>query len=333
MSDTSPAAWLPNEADLTLPVTTLRVPCNEQFLDDGLIEEGWSPKTATTYRQVLNSLALWTVEQSHQPFSPTSLTRAVIRDWQRELRTHRHLDDATYVKYLAALRSFIRYLRDTGDTELSAEDASLPRGYTDVSHVIPLSIEELTTLVATPSERTTWGRRDRALLATLYSTGMRIAEAVGRDRAELREPHLCDDDVMDLPIVGKGRKPRIVFLDMTAQHLLRAYLQSRTDQHTPLFISFRGPAGPDRRLSARQVQRALHDYAMEAGLTHIPTPHTLRHSFALHKLEAGADTRLIQAFLGHASIATTQRYTRVRDSYLHGAYEQSHRRIDLPPGS
>jgi integrase/recombinase XerD len=178
-----------------------------------------------------------------------------------------------------------------------------------------LSIEELEALVAAPDPARTWGRRDRALFATFYSTGMRVAEALSRDRRELPLVRLCQSEVLELPIVGKGRKPRLVFLDRLAQELLHSYLTTRTDALTPLFRSYRGAAAPDRRLSARQVQHAIKQYALRAGLATVPTPHT----------------RIVQAFLGHASLATTQRYTAVRDPFLRRAYAAAHHPLHRPP--
>ncbi|MBI2941623.1 MAG: tyrosine-type recombinase/integrase [Chloroflexi bacterium] len=326
-----PDGWLPPPGAEELPDSRLRVPVVEEFLDDGVIEDGWSGKTVLTYRQALTALARWLVRETGQPFAPGALDQRLIRAWQRHLRAELDVEDATYVKYLSALRSFLAYLRGTDQTALAPEDVKLPRGYTDVSHVVPLSIDELTALLAAPDPTKLWGRRDRALWALFYSTGMRIAEALGRDRRELPSDRLCRAAVLELPIVGKGRKPRVVFLDELAQRLLKEYLDRRDDDYPPLFRSYRGPAGPDRRLSARMVQQAIRDYAIAAGLATIPTPHTLRHSFALHKLEAGADIRIVQAFLGHSSVATTQRYTKVRDRFLRDVYERAHRAIPAPP--
>lgn len=307
----------------------LVVPLVEEFLEDGVVEEGWSPRTLATYRQALNRFACWAVGETGRPFSADLLSRELLRAWQRHLRIACGLEEATYVKYLAALRSFLGYLHDTGQSPLAPADVKLPRAVVDVSHVTPLTIDELARLVAAPDPRTSWGRRDRALWATFYSSGMRLAEVLALDRRQLPLERLGQSEVLELPIVGKGRKPRVVFLDALAQTLLAQELRARHDDFPPVFRSYRGPAGPDRRLSPRMVQRALQRYARQIGLADAPTPHTLRHSFAVHKLEAGTDTRLVQAFLGHASLATTQRYTRVRDTYLRRAYAAAHR--PLPP--
>jgi integrase/recombinase XerD len=302
----------------------------DDFLDYCLIEEGLTPATITTYRQVLHAFCTWAAHAcTAERFVPELLTRDLLRGWQHHLIAERRLDTATYVKYVSALRSFLAYLHEERLTELTRDDVRLPKGYLDLSSVKALTLEELTALVQAPDPRTPWGRRDRALLALLYSTGMRIAELCSLNRSHIPLERLCRGEVLELPIVGKGRKPRVVFVDRLAQELLKVYLESRDDDLVPLFRPYRGRPNAEGRLTPRMIQRAIDKYAKKAGLVSSPTPHTLRHSFAVHKLQAGADTRIVQAFLGHASLATTQRYTRVTDRYLREAYERAHRSLVL----
>ncbi len=295
----------------------------EEFLSHCLVEEGLAPITVRTYRQVLNALARWVEGRTGQGFCVADISRATIREWQRYLVTERDLDDATYVKYVSALRSFLSYLHDEGGTELTRDDARLPKTHLDLSSVKALAVEEVAALLSAPDPTTPWGRRDRALLALLYCSGMRIAELCALDRRQVPLAALGKEAVLELPIVGKGRKPRVVFVDELAQRLLGEYLESRTDELPALFRPYKGPPG-DGRLTPRAVQGALKRYAQLVGLVSAPTPHTLRHTFAIHKLQAGADTRIVQAFLGHSSLATTQRYTRITDRYLRESYERSH---------
>lgn len=298
------------------------IPLVERFLDACLIEDGLSPASVATYRQVLYAFADWVTKQE-ATLEPARWTGALIRAWQRYLVVERGLDDATYVKYLSALRSFLAFLRAEGLTTLTRDDVKLPKAHLDLSRVKALTFAELTALLDAPDPRTSWGRRDRALLAVLYSSGMRIAELCALDREQIPERALGVAPTLEVAIVGKGRRPRVVFINAFAQERLASYLALREDDHPALFIAYRGPHPTTNRLTPRAVQQAIARYARQIGLAAQPTPHTLRHTFAVHHLQAGADTRIVQAFLGHASLATTQRYTRVTDRFLREAYERS----------
>lgn len=298
----------------------------EDFLEYCLIEEGLAGLTVRTYRQVLRALAAWLGPAA----TVADLTRPAIRRWQHTLISERKLDHATYVKYVSALRSFLGYAREEGLTELGAADARLPKSHVDLDAVQPLTSDEVAALVRAADASTPWGRRDRAILALLYSSGMRVAELCSLDRKQIRAEQLGAADLMELAIVGKGRRPRVVFLDSTAQSLLADYVATRDDEFPALFRPYRGKARPDGRLTPRMIQTAINRYAKAAGLASTPTPHTLRHSFAIHALQGGADTRVVQAFLGHSSLATTQRYTKITDRFLRESYQQSHRPLALP---
>jgi site-specific recombinase XerD len=298
----------------------------DEFLDYCLIEAGLAPLTLRTYRQVLSALARWlgpsaTVDQ---------LDRSAIRRWQHVLMTERGLDQTTYVKYISALRSLLTYLRAEKLTDLSADDARLPKGHIDLHAVQPLTRDEVAALVGAADAATPWGRRDRAILTLLYSSGMRVAELCALDRKQVRVETLGAHGLVELPIVGKGRRPRVVFIDEVAQALLAVYLATRDDEFPALFRPYRGRIRPDGRLTPRMIQAAIDRYARLAGLSASPTPHTLRHSFAIHALQGGADTRVVQAFLGHASLATTQRYTKITDRFLRDSYQRSHQPLPLP---
>lgn len=297
----------------------------EDFLQYCLIEHGLARLTIRTYRQVLMALAAWLGPEA----TVDALTRPAVRRWQQELVGARGLDHATYVKYISGLRSFLAYLREERLTDLTPDDARLPKGFTDVSHVQPLTPDEVAALVRAVDPGTPWGRRDRAILALLYSSGMRVAELCSLDRRQVRGEALGTTDLLELTIVGKGRRPRLVFLDQTAQRLLADYLATRDDDYPALFRPYRGKIRPDGRLTPRMIQTAITTYARAAGLPTMPTPHTLRHSFAIHALQGGADTRVVQAFLGHASLATTQRYTRITDRFLRESYRASHQPLDV----
>lgn len=300
-----------------------QLPLIEDFLSYCLVEEGLAPSSVRTYRQVLLSFAAWMQGRTGRGLEASGLSRPLIKGWQRHLVAERGLDDATYAKYVSALRSLLSWMREEGLTELTRDDARLPKAHLDLSRVKALPPEEVGALLAAPDAATRWGRRDRALLALLYCSGMRVAELCALDRSQLPVGALGREPVLELPIVGKGRKPRVVYVDALAQALLAEYLESREDELPALFRPFKGPQG-EGRLTPRAVQGAIRRYARAASLLSHPTPHTLRHTFAVHKLQAGADTRIVQAFLGHSSLATTQRYTRVTDAYLRESYERTH---------
>ncbi|MCC6628985.1 MAG: tyrosine-type recombinase/integrase [Chloroflexi bacterium] len=298
----------------------------DDFLEYCLIEEGLAALTLRTYRQVLRALATWLGPEA----TVAHLTRPTIRRWQHVLMTERGVDQSTYVKYVSGLRSLLTYLRAENLTELSADDARLPKGHLDLHAVHPLTREEVVALVGVADDSTPWGRRDRAILTLLYSSGMRVAELCALDRKQIRVDSLGGSVPVELAIVGKGRRPRVVFIDQPAQALLAAYLATRDDDYPALFRPYRGKARADGRLTPRMIQTAIDRYARAAGLASSPTPHTLRHSFAIHALQGGADTRVVQAFLGHASLATTQRYTKITDRYLRDSYQRSHQPLTLP---
>jgi site-specific recombinase XerD len=179
-------------------------------------------------------------------------------------------------------------------------------------------------LLNSPDTSDEIGLRDRAVLETLFSTGLRVSELVrlNRDHINLESK--------EFGIIGKGGKPRVVFLSDTAAEWLGRYLRSRQDEFKPLFIRYRGAReiakdGEKMRLTARSIQRIVEKYAKKCGLPLEPTPHTLRHSFATDLLRGGADIRSVQEMLGHKSVTTTQVYTHVTDRRLREVHRAFHR--------
>jgi integrase/recombinase XerC len=199
-----------------------------------------------------------------------------------------------------------------------------------------IGVEQVEKLLSAPNDNDLLGARDRAILETLYSTGIRVSELVGINRGDI------DDASEALIVRGKGRKERIVPLGSHALKALRHYTKmldsaahgfatgaytngitngTRIDPEKPLFINKHGT-----RLSTRSVRRKVSKYLVTAGLDPDISPHTLRHSFATHLLNAGADLRAIQELLGHASLSTTQRYTHVNLDQLMSVYDKAHPR-------
>jgi len=224
---------------------------------------------------------------------------------------------STMARKLATLRSFYKYLVRIQAVEASPvsvvrtprQDRRLPKC---------LDVEQVEALLAAPDPATLLGARDRAILETIYSSGLRIGELVALNVEDL------DEFSEALRIRGKGKKERLVPLGGKAVEAIEAYLAMRPGQFTPtdrgpLFVNKSG-----RRLSARSIRRKLDKYLLEAQIdTHI-SPHVLRHSFATHMLNAGADLRSVQEMLGHESLSTTQIYTHLTTRRLQEVYQRAH---------
>jgi len=192
-----------------------------------------------------------------------------------------------------------------------------------------MTVEEVDKLLSVPDNRDTLGARDRAILETLYSTGVRVSELVDLNRNDLDQPE------QTLHVRGKGKRERIVPLGSHALAAIRHYMtllepdqrfaavreRSMTDPAVPLFINKNGG-----RLSSRSVRRKLDKYLLVSGLDLSISPHTLRHSFATHLLDNGADLRSVQELLGHQSLSTTQIYTHLSSMRLRTSYETAHPR-------
>jgi len=217
---------------------------------------------------------------------------------------------------LAALRAFFRWLAREGLADNPCEAVSAPK----IPHLLPvhLSVDDLGSLLAAPESTTALGLRDRALLELLYSCGLRAAECAGLDWNAIHE------GLAVARVLGKGRKERVVPVGADALAALREYRShwnlARRDAKA-VFLNARGS-----RLTTRSIGRIVEKHLKASGIAAHATPHSLRHSFATHLLESGADLRAIQEMLGHASIATTQRYTHLELARLSAVYDKSHPR-------
>lgn len=214
---------------------------------------------------------------------------------------------------LVAIKVFFRFLKREGIISL---DPTLHLDSPKFWQLIPevLTIEEASRLLAQPYPRTSTGARDKAILETLYASGLRVSELCG-----LNIQDVGDDAVR---VKGKGSKERIVPIAPSALSAIDHYLgKFREDKEGALFIGTKG-----KRVDRVAVWSRVKFYAKKAGITKKISPHTLRHSFATHLLENGADLRVIQEMLGHASISTTDRYTHISHKHLHDAFEKFHPR-------
>jgi integrase/recombinase XerC len=262
--------------------------------------------------------------------TPAQVTTETIRAFLGELHA-RGNTRASAARRVSALRAFARYLRHEG---VRSDDPAALVGTPKREQRIPqiLSIDEVTALLETPDTATPLGRRDRAILELFYASGLRLSELVGLDLVDV---NLSGRMVR---VMGKGRKERLVPFHTTAGQALAAWLPDRellarrpaaaaspAGRHVrrplgdPLFVNYRGT-----RLSPRSVHRLLVRYVATCSTRYGISPHTLRHAFATHLLEHGADLRAIQELLGHSALSTTQRYTQVNVQHLLDVYRKAH---------
>ena len=224
---------------------------------------------------------------------------------------------ATIARKLASLRSFYRFLVRSG--KLKASPASVirtPRQERRLPRC--LDIEQIERLLAAPDTDTLLGARDRAILETIYSAGLRVSELVGLDLEDL------DEFSEAVRVRGKGKKERLAPLGSKAIEAVRHYLGLRARafgraHRGPLFLNKDGG-----RISSRSIRRKLDKYLQLAGIDPHVSPHTLRHSFATHMLNAGADLRSVQELLGHQKLSTTQIYTHLTTRRLKEVYDRAH---------
>ena len=280
-------------------------------------ERGLSTNYQLSTRSSLERFASWL--NSKGDSSPASVTQPILSEFL--ISEKKRSLSATSIKLEAvALRIFFRFLTARGRIPADpAEKLPLPR----LPHTLPqpLSQSEVAKLVAAPAGDTPLEIRDRALLELLYASGLRIAEACG-----VRLEHL-DEEGGVLRVTGKGSKTRLVPVGRAALDALGIYLtQGRpkllsSSSGAEIFLSVRG-----HPLTPARIWQLVRHYAKQAGIEEAVHPHQLRHSFATHLLAGGADLRIIQEMLGHASIATTQIYTQVDRSQLKSIHQKFHPR-------
>ena len=278
-----------------------------------------SEHTVASYRRALDDFAAFLKRREIIERFPT-VSRLDLRAYLADCR-ERGLAKRTVAHRVAVLRSFWRYLVREGLAEANpAQALRSPR----LDRSIPgfLSVAEVESLVTAPPAANWQGLRDRAILETLYASGLRVSELVGMN---LDDVDLAGES---MSVRGKGKKERLVPLGGPSARAIGDYVEAVAGERrrrgwSPKAV-FLNKAG--KRLSARGVQRMLAKYAAEAGLKGDVSPHTLRHSFATHLLDNGADLRSVQELLGHASLATTQIYTHVTTARMKEAYDSAHPR-------
>jgi len=287
------------------------------FLDYLTYERNVSVNTIAAYRDDLESFVGFLCNEyltmARDQIDLRRVDHLAIRSYLAHL-ARKKLSRASIARHLSALRSFFKYLMREGDVDANpARAVATPRREKHLPSVLQTS--EIASLFEVPDLSSPLGIRDRAWLELLYASGLRISELVGID---------IDDIELRARLVkvrGKGSKERIVPFGTKAEEAIRAYLEVRSADEDALFVNYRG-----QRITVRSVRRLFSRYVREASLRAGISPHTLRHSFATHLLNAGADLRAIQELLGHASLSTTQKYTHLADWQLIEVYKKAHPR-------
>jgi len=292
-----------------------------RFLQYLRVERNASELTIKSYREDLAALADY-LQESHGGACPKpgAVTVLDLRGYVAGLHEAGYAK-TTIARRLACLRSFFRFGQREGWIRTNpAKPLRNPRKPRSLPHF--LSTEDLGRLLEAPPNGKPMGLRDRAILETMYSAGLRVSELVGLDQSDL------DLEAGVVRVRGKGRRERLAPIGSYAAGALKRWLGVRTlgsgergGPESPVFTNKFG-----HRLSTRSVARMLEKYLHQTGLDSRTTPHSLRHSFATHLLDRGADIRSVQELLGHKSLVTTQIYTHVSTAGLLAAYEKAHPR-------
>jgi integrase/recombinase XerC len=291
-----------------------------RFLQYLRVERGASPHTLKSYREDLMALAEYLAGEDGSTPEPGGITIGELRGFVSALHEAGYAK-ASIARRMASIRSFFRFGQREGWTKTNpAKPLRNPRKSQKLPHF--LSTDEVGKLLAAPQGDEPPELRDRAILETLYSAGVRVSELVGLSDGDL------DFSAGIARIRGKGKRERLAPIGSHAVRALRTWLGKRTlspkvppGREAPVFVNKFGT-----RLTTRSVARMLEKYLRETGLDQRTSPHTLRHSFATHLLDRGADIRSVQELLGHKSLVTTQIYTHVSTSNLKAAYEKAHPR-------
>jgi integrase/recombinase XerD len=280
------------------------------------VEKGLSANSLESYRRDLARLASW-AEAQGKPVE--ELTRTNLREWIVDL-SREGLAPASVSRAVSAVRGLFRFLMLDGHIKIHpAEDLDTPQRSAPLPRF--LTEDEIERLLAAPDIRQADGIRDRAILELMYATGLRISELVSMKLADV------DIDRGLIVCHGKGSKERYVPIGRSATHWLQQHIaaRARTAYASAPHLFFNSLGHP---LTRQHVWAAIKTHAGRAGLRSV-SPHTLRHSFATHLLQRGADSRSVQALLGHSDISTTQIYTHITDRQLRATYDKHHPRARL----
>jgi integrase/recombinase XerC len=287
-----------------------------RFLTYLRIERAASAHTLRSYEQDLSLYCRYVQEAIGETVDPSAVDSSRLRRYTAWL-TGQGFAPSTVARRLASLRSFFRYLRRQG---LVSADPSLGLRNPKQARRLPrlLRIDEVVRLLDAVPTDSPPGVRDRALLETLYGGGLRVSELVGLNLEDL------DMEQGLVRVRGKGRRERLNPIGPVAVHWIHEWVRLRRPKLVGEQAVFLNQSGT--RLSTRSVGRLLESHLLRGGLVNAASPHTLRHSFATHLLDRGADLRSVQELLGHRNLTTTQVYTHVTQERLLATYHEAHPR-------
>ena len=299
----------------------------DKFLDYLKVEKGSSPLTVRNYKHYLYRFSNW-ITKTYGNLDITDVSLNNVRGYRvylSELKDPKgnNLSKRTQGYHIIGMRSFLKWLIKNDVVVLAPEKLDLPK--TDDRQVKFLSGDQVDRLLAAPSLSSLAGKRDKAMLEVLFSTGLRVSELTKLDRDKI------DLERREFGIIGKGGRARVVFLSNRAADWVKSYILARKDNSQALFIRHRGKvdisaSDDELRLTHRSVQRMVKKYVKKIKLPVDATVHTIRHSYATDLLIAGADLRSVQEMLGHKNVSTTQIYTHVTNKQLKTVHEAFHRK-------
>jgi integrase/recombinase XerC len=286
-----------------------------QYLD---VERNSSDLTIKSYREDLEMLTYFLAFDDGTLPAPRDVTSQDLRQYVAAMSEAQYAR-SSISRRLATLRSFYRFCQRQGYTDKNpAKPLRNPRKQRNLPHF--LSTDEVAKLISAPNTDTPMGQRDQAIFETIYSGGLRVSELVGINDGDL---HLDEGLIR---VRGKGRKERFAPMGSFAVAAIDSWLNARRlakdapkKAAAPVFVNRFG-----RRITTRSIGRILDKYIKLTGLDSRTSPHTLRHSFATHLLDSGAEIRSVQELLGHKSLVTTQIYTHLTTANLKDVYERSH---------
>jgi integrase/recombinase XerD len=292
----------------------------EEYFDHLRVERGLAANTLLAYWNDIGRLRAFAEARGRDLLE---LRQADITDFMGELRA-RGLGARSVGRAVHAIRGLYRFAVREGRLDADhMENLKAPRAMKALPRF--LTGAQVEALLAAPDTATPRGVRDRAVLEVLYATGLRVSELIGLRPGDL------DLALGLVTCFGKGRKERIVPLGEAARHWVARYREGLSASSKEAASAFLFPNPRGGKLSRMGLWGIVRRHAVSAGVERMLTPHVLRHSFATHLLERGADLRALQAMLGHADISTTQIYTHITDSHLKSSYERFHPRSRVQP--
>ncbi len=287
----------------------------DQFINQLKVEKGLATNTILAYNHDLIKFFDFLKQRG---VSPIQISQEDLLSFIAEKKTQ--LSPRSLARCLVSIRMFYRYLVSEGKIDSNpGRLMGIPKMYQHLPDV--LSRDEVETLLLQPDTHTILGKRDKAILELLYATGLRVSELIGLKMSNINL------EAGYIRTIGKGSKERIVPMGTKAIDSLKEYLKNgrpsflKKERFPHLFFNSRG-----RPITRQGLWKIIKNYALKAGITKTVTPHTVRHSFATHLLEGGADLRSVQIMLGHSDISTTQIYTHVARERLKEIHEKYHPR-------